>query len=118
MLQSYAMSGDQVVSTLAKEVLRLKQGIEDHRSNTGHGLCWLNDLELWKLLDSEAPYPHETIPMKEEFLHSVNDSTSRDLPELPIKNRSLSKLLWLRRKYEQNRTRENASKRAIRCDRS
>lgn len=67
MLQSYAMSGDQVVSTLAKEVLRLKQGIEDHRSNTGHGLCWLNDLELWKLLDSEAPYPHETIPMKEEF---------------------------------------------------
>lgn len=66
-LEAYRESGDQAVAALAAEVVRLREGIRGHQSNTGHGLCWLNDLELCKLLNAEAAYPHDTLPVREEF---------------------------------------------------
>ena len=58
---------EQVVSLVA-EVLRLRRGVQTHQKKSGHELCWLNDLELWKLIDSTVVYPHETLPVREEFL--------------------------------------------------
>jgi hypothetical protein len=67
-LKSYAESGDEVVAVLVAEVMRLREGIREHQSKSGHELCWLNDIELWKLLDPDATYPHETLPVREELL--------------------------------------------------
>ena len=67
-LQEHLQSGDRVVTSLAREILRLRDGIRSHREKSGHELCWLNDLELWKLLDPNARYPHDTLPVREEFL--------------------------------------------------
>lgn len=61
-------SADPQVSRLAREVQRLRAGIRLHQSQTGHSVCWLNDIELWKLLDADAGYPHETLPVREEFM--------------------------------------------------
>lgn len=47
--------------------LRLRQGIREHQRQTGHSLCWLNDLALWRLLDVTAEYPHVTLPVRDEF---------------------------------------------------
>ncbi len=56
------------VRLLAAEIGRLRAGIRQHQSATGHELCWLNDVELWKLVDDNSAYPHETLPVAEEFL--------------------------------------------------
>ena len=61
-------SRELLVARLAQEVLRLRQGIRHHRSQTGHSLCWLNDVALWQLLDENAGYPHDTLPVQEEFV--------------------------------------------------
>ena len=64
------LSGDDnaTIRLLAAEVARLRAGIKSHRSATGHELCWLNDVELWKLVEDSPAYPHETLPVAEEFL--------------------------------------------------
>ena len=59
---------DDTVRLLAAEVARLRAGIKSHRSATGHELCWLNDVELWKLVEDNPAYPHETLPVQDEFL--------------------------------------------------
>jgi hypothetical protein len=69
-LKKYCKSSNKIVSHLAQEVMRLREGIREHKSQTGHSLCWLNDLELWKLVDPEPKYPHETLPVQDEFLHN------------------------------------------------
>ena len=56
------------IKELKAEVLRLRKAIQKHRDATGHELCWLNDVELWKVLDGDAGYPHDTLPVREEFL--------------------------------------------------
>jgi len=60
--------GDSTVSALAGEVLRLRDGISTHQRQTGHAMCWLNDVALWRLLEPAAEYPHATLPVDEEFL--------------------------------------------------
>jgi hypothetical protein len=60
-------SSDVTISALAAEVKRLRLGIRDHQHQTGHSLCWLNDLDLWRLLDATADYPHATLPVRDEF---------------------------------------------------
>ena len=67
-LAEYCSSDVSVISRLAKEVQRLRDGIRDHRSQTGHSLCWLNDVALWRLVEEEPTYPHDTLPVREEFL--------------------------------------------------
>jgi hypothetical protein len=65
---AYCSSEAPVIACLAREVRRLRDGIREHRSQTGHALCWLNDVALWRLLEDEPAYPHETLPVREEFL--------------------------------------------------
>ncbi len=60
-------SSDPTALALAAEVRRLRNGIRDHQRQTGHALCWLNDLDLWRLLDPQADYPHASLPVREEF---------------------------------------------------
>ena len=67
-LAVYCSSGTPVIALLAREVQRLRNGIREHRAATGHALCWLNDVALWGLLDEQPTYPHETLPVREEFL--------------------------------------------------
>ena len=56
------------VSDAQAEVRRLRTAIEIHRDQTGHNLCWLNDVELWTALeDGSTEYPHATIVPPEEF---------------------------------------------------
>lgn len=59
---------DKLVSGLAREVKTLRDGIRHHRAQTGHSLCWINDVELWKLIEDDPQYPHDTLPVREEFL--------------------------------------------------
>ena len=56
------------VRRLASEVLRLRTEIAGHAAKRGHELCWLNDLELWKSVGIESDYPHDSMPVREEFL--------------------------------------------------
>ena len=63
-----AASRDKAVAAVAREVARLRDGIRAHRSASGHELCWLNDVELWKLIEDDPRYPHDTLPVREEFL--------------------------------------------------
>lgn len=60
-------SPDAAIVALAGEVKRLRSGIREHQQQTGHSLCWLNDLDLWRLLDPRADYPHATLPVRDEF---------------------------------------------------
>jgi hypothetical protein len=61
-------SGDAAVRRLAGEVLRLRAAIASHAAKRGHELCWLNDVELWKSIGIDAGYPHDSLPVREEFL--------------------------------------------------
>lgn len=51
---------------LRAEVLKLRQGIREHRDNTGHNLCWYVP-ELWSLLPEKLS-PKPKVPPTEEFL--------------------------------------------------
>lgn len=59
---------ESLVVQVAAEALRLRQAINEHQSQTGHHLCWLNDVQLWRAVNPSADYPHETLPIQEEFL--------------------------------------------------
>jgi hypothetical protein len=61
-------AGDATVRRLAEEVLRLRAAIAAHSAKRGHELCWLNDLELWKAIGIDGGYPHDSLPVREEFL--------------------------------------------------
>ena len=52
------------------ESRRLRMLIEIHKDQTGHNLCWMNDLRLWReaFNDPTIEYPHRTIPSEEEFV--------------------------------------------------
>ncbi len=67
-IEEYRMDSNVVIAKLANEVYRLRQGIREHKSRTGHSLCWLNDVALWELVDEHTEYPHDTLPVREEFL--------------------------------------------------
>ena len=59
---------NRLVSGLAREVKALRDGIRHHKAQTGHSMCWINDIELWKLVEEDPKYPHGTLPVREEFL--------------------------------------------------
>jgi hypothetical protein len=63
-----AEADDPTVRRLAEEVLRLRAAIAAHSAKRGHELCWLNDLELWKAVGIDVGYPHDSLPVREEFL--------------------------------------------------
>jgi hypothetical protein len=47
---------------LLREVIRLRQGIREHRDGTKHELCWHHP-ELWGLL----PEKTDPMPMREPY---------------------------------------------------
>lgn len=69
-IAKYCADPNEIAGALAREVKRLRDGIREHQAQTGHSICWLNDAALWKLLDGNPTYPHETLPVREEFLRN------------------------------------------------
>ena len=67
-IKKSAESQNETERTLAQELLKVRNAIRQHRDKTGHELCWLNDFELWKVLGEDARYPHDSLPVREEFL--------------------------------------------------
>ena len=67
-LVDLASANDPHVRRLAGEVLRLRNAIATHAAKRGHELCWLNDVALWKSAGIDAGYPHDSLPVREEFL--------------------------------------------------
>jgi hypothetical protein len=67
-VKALAGANDSTVRRLAAEVLRLRAAIAAHADKRGHELCWLNDLDLWKAAGLDAGYPHDSLPVREEFL--------------------------------------------------
>jgi hypothetical protein len=61
-------SGAPTERRLAAEVVRLRSAIVTHAAKRGHELCWLNDVALWKTVGIEGDYPHNAVPVREEFL--------------------------------------------------
>ncbi len=51
---------------LEKEVIKLRQGIRNHRDSSGHNLCWYVP-ELWNLLP-EKINPEPEVPSLDEFI--------------------------------------------------
>jgi hypothetical protein len=51
---------------LVQEVIRLRQGIRDHRDSTGQDLCWHHP-QLWGLLP-ESTDPVPSVPEWPQFL--------------------------------------------------
>ena len=61
---------DRALIEAARESRRLYMLIEIHMKQTGHNLCWMNDLRLWQeaFRDPKIEYPHESIPSGAEFV--------------------------------------------------
>lgn len=53
------------VAELKDEVIRLRNGIREHRDTTGDDRCWLDDLLLYKLLPGSLPESAELPPWEE-----------------------------------------------------
>ena len=71
-------ANDPQVRRLAGEVLRLRNAIATHAAKRGNELCWLNDVALWKSVGIDAGYPHDSLPVREEFLaQCARDHASR-----------------------------------------
>ena len=69
---------------LVHEVIRLRNGIRQHRDSTGHELCWHHP-DLWGLLP-EATDPMPTVPEWPEFLRGCiryRQSLDDQLPAAP-----------------------------------
>lgn len=69
---------------LIQEVLRLREGIRQHRDSTGHALCWHHP-QLWALLpESTDPVPE--VPAWPQFLRGCihyRQSLDDQLPAAP-----------------------------------
>lgn len=67
-LETLTSSNDLTTGALAAEVLRLRRAIATHAAKRGHELCWLDDVDLWRAAGIPGIYPHDTLPVREEFL--------------------------------------------------
>ena len=69
---------------LVQEVIRLRNGIRQHRDSTGHDLCWHHP-QLWGLLP-ESTDPQPSVPAWPEFLRGCvryRESLDVQLPTAP-----------------------------------
>lgn len=74
----------------------LVAAIKRHQEQSGNGLCWENDLELWRVIDPSAQYDHTKVPGRSEFLSNCekyHESRLRGLPyeEAPQKTCAVTK---------------------------
>lgn len=58
------------LSEAREERDRVKLEVQLHSEQTGHNMCWLTDLRLWRAVlgDHIVAYPHSTVPPKSEFV--------------------------------------------------
>lgn len=69
---------------LVQEVLRLRNGIRQHRDSTGHDLCWHHP-QLWALLPGSTD-PLPDVPEWPQFLRGCiryRQSLDEQLPGAP-----------------------------------
>ena len=69
---------------LVQEVIRLRNGIRQHRDSTGHDLCWHHPA-LWGLLPEETD-PLPSVPEWPQFLRGClryRQSLDEQLPAAP-----------------------------------
>ncbi len=52
---------------LRKEIIRLRNAIRQHRDETGHGRCWLDDQRLYAILPDNQE-PNLALPPRADFL--------------------------------------------------
>jgi hypothetical protein len=55
---------------LAERVRALEDAIKKHMHAKGHDRCWLNDLELYRVLDPEFDKMRLELPCLPEFIHN------------------------------------------------
>lgn len=60
------------LEVLRQEIVKLRNGIRKHRDQKGHDRCWLDDIELYKLLPDNVP-AITTLPPKDEFLRGCEN---------------------------------------------
>jgi hypothetical protein len=69
---------------LVAEVMRLRDGIRQHRDSSGHELCWHHP-QLWGLLPEKTD-PLPSVPPWPQFLRGClkyRESLDRQLPQAP-----------------------------------
>jgi hypothetical protein len=69
---------------LRAEVIRLRNGIREHRDSSGHDLCWFHP-QLWSLLP-ETTDPRPAVPEWPQFMRgcvAFRASLDRELPDAP-----------------------------------
>jgi hypothetical protein len=69
---------------LVAEVLRLRNGIRQHRDSSGHDLCWHHP-QLWGLLPEQIPRDL-AVPAWPQFMRGCiryRESLDRELPDAP-----------------------------------
>ncbi len=69
---------------LIAEVVRLRNGIREHRDSSGHALCWHHP-QLWGLLPEPVPQ-NLAVPAWPNFLRGCvryRESLDRELPDAP-----------------------------------
>ena len=70
---------------LEEEIIRLREGIRQHRDSSGHDLCWFHP-DLWNLLPEQKDAPI-TIPAWPQFMRgcvAYRQSLERELPDAPV----------------------------------
>ena len=73
---------------LVQEVMRLRNGIRQHRDSTAHELCWHHP-QLWGLLP-ERTDPEIAVPPWPKFLRGCvkyRESLERERPNAPVHDR-------------------------------
>lgn len=66
-LRTIKRSDNADIEKLLADYTVLYNAVRKHMEQSGHDLCWENDLELWKNIDPNVKYPHETLPAEETF---------------------------------------------------
>lgn len=61
----------------------LVAAIKKHQEQSGNGLCWENDLELWRVIDPNAQYDHSKVPGRSEFLANCEKYHASRVAGLP-----------------------------------
>ena len=69
---------------LVQEVMKLREGIRQHRDSSGHELCWHHP-QLWGLLPEKIE-PRVAVPEWPQFMRGClkyRESLDRELPDAP-----------------------------------
>lgn len=71
------------VQKLQERVNVLEDAIRTHRDAQGHSLCWLNDYELYSVLNEADVDNRDTLPPRDEFLTNCAKYYESRLVTLP-----------------------------------